>query len=308
MITAADQHDTRTAAKLAAGPHPGGKPGQVLLAGHALEFARDGRRILDGIDIAIHAGEIVTLIGPNGAGKSTLVRVLLGLLVPDGGRIERAAGLVVGYVPQRLTLERTIPLTVERFLILGGWQPRARIEEALAEVGALHTIARQIHALSGGELQRVALARALLRKPALVVLDEPATGVDTVGEIELYELIERLRATRGLAVLMVSHDLHVVMAKSDRVLCVNGHICCSGKPAAVAHDPAYRALFGDEGARAVAIYSHHHDHRHDHGDDPHGHHHHHDHAGHDHARHSYSAASMPKDQVSPADGRRTSVE
>jgi len=257
------------------------EPGRLLLAGHAITFERDGRRILDGIDIAIHAGEIVTLIGPNGAGKSTLVRVLLGLVAADSGRIEKGADLVVGYVPQRLALERSIPLTVARFLTLGitrpgsGSQQAVRVAEALIEVGAGHLAERQIHALSGGELQRAALARALLREPDLVVLDEPATGVDYVGEVELYELIERLRATRGLAVLMISHDLHVVMAKSDRVLCINGHICCSGRPSAVAHDPAYRALFGDEGARAVAIYSHHHDHRHDSCD--------HEHA-HDHAR------------------------
>ncbi|MEZ5843022.1 MAG: ATP-binding cassette domain-containing protein [Hyphomicrobiaceae bacterium] len=263
----------------------GAKTGRLLLAGHGLSVVRDGRRILDGIDIALHADEVVTLIGPNGAGKSTLVRVLLGLVSPDEGYVEKSPGLVVGYVPQRLALERTIPLTVARFLTLGVRRSADRVAAALDEVGAGHLAARQIHALSGGELQRVALARALLREPQLIVLDEPATGVDYVGEVALYALIERLRGARGLAVLMVSHDLHVVMAKSDRVLCINGHICCSGKPSAVAHDPAYRALFGEEGARAVAIYSHHHDHRHDGcehresgpGNAPqHHHHHHHD--------------------------------
>ncbi len=202
-------------------------------------------------------------MGPNGAGKSTLVRVLLGLVTPDAGRVERAPGLVIGYVPQRLALERTIPLTVAHFLTLGTRCNRERLAATLNDVSAGHLAGRQVHALSGGELQRVALARALLREPQLIVLDEPATGFDYKGEVELYELIERLRATRGLAVLMVSHDLHVVMAKSDRVLCINGHICCSGQPSVVAHDPAYRALFGDQGARAVAIYSHHHDHSHD---------------------------------------------
>ena len=236
---------------------------RTLVVGRALTVSFGGRRVLDRIDITVKAREIVTLIGPNGAGKSTLVRVLLGLVRPDQGDVRRREGLRVGYVPQRLELDDAIPLSVARFLTLGGWRARGEIEQVLREVGAGHAIDRQVRALSGGELQRVALARALLRNPELLVLDEPARGVDHVGEAELYALIARLRDARGLGVLLVSHDLHVVMASSDRVICVNGHICCSGKPSSVAQDPAYQQLFGLEGARNVAIYSHHHDHRHD---------------------------------------------
>lgn len=242
-------------------------PDNVLLAGRGLTFSRSGRHILDHIDIDIAQGEIVTLIGPNGAGKTTLVRLLLGLATPDSGKVVRRAGLRVGYAPQRFDLAPAIPLTVARFLgrTSGPWQQPSvsALNAALAEVGAERVLNSQLTALSGGELQRVVLARALLRNPQLLVLDEPVRGVDYAGEAELYTLIGRLRHDRGLGILLVSHDLHVVMASSDRVICVNRHVCCSGVPELVAKSPEYVKLFGPEAARAFALYSHHHDHEHD---------------------------------------------
>jgi zinc transport system ATP-binding protein len=239
------------------------RQGGALLSGRALWFTRSGRAILQGIDIDIGEGEILTLIGPNGAGKTTLVRVLLGLEAPDRGTIVRKDGLAVGYLPQRFEVDRAIPLTAARFVKLGRRADNEAAERALAEVGAGKLADRQLSELSGGELQRVLLARALVGSPGVLVLDEPVRGVDYAGEAELYSLISQLRSERGFAVLLVSHDLHVVMAQSDRVICLNRHVCCSGVPESVAQHPEYARLFGPQAARAFALYHHHHDHRHD---------------------------------------------
>lgn len=220
------------------------------------------RTILEGVDVDIHPREIVTLIGPNGSGKTSLVRVLLGLQEVSVGAVHRRAGLKVGYVPQRFDIDRALPMTVERFLSLGINADRAKFLGVLAEVGAERCFSQQLSELSGGELQRVLLARALAADPDLLVLDEPVRGVDYTGEAELYSLIGRLRDARGIGVLLVSHDLHVVMASSDRVLCLNRHICCSGVPETVAQHPEYMRLFGPETARAFGVYRHHHDHSH----------------------------------------------
>jgi zinc transport system ATP-binding protein len=235
----------------------------ALISARGLGVTRHGRELLTGIDLDICEREIVTLIGPNGAGKTTLVRVLLGLERPDRGHVLRRKDLRIGYVPQRFDVDAVIPMTVERFLILGGKETPDRAAAILAEVNASSTRHQQLSQLSGGELQRVVLARALLRAPNLLVLDEPVQGVDYSGEAELYNLIGRLRDDRGFGVLLVSHDLHIVMARSDRVICLNRHVCCSGVPETVAQHPAYVRLFGDEAARAFAIYRHHHDHSHD---------------------------------------------
>ena len=219
--------------------------------------------ILHNVNLRVAAGEIVALIGPNGAGKSTLVRVLLGLLRPDSGRVWSRPGLRVGYMPQRLALDNTLPLSVQRFVTLGTPAVRARVQAVLAEVGAAHVLDSPVQAVSGGELQRVMLARALLREPDLLVLDEPIQGVDLNGQYELYDLISSLRRTHGCGMLMVSHELHLVMATTDHVLCLNRHVCCSGHPDHVARDPAYLDLFGIDGARRLAVYHHHHNHHHD---------------------------------------------
>lgn len=239
----------------------------ALVSARGLRLSLAGRPVLIGVDIDIHAREIITLIGPNGSGKTSLVRLILGLASPDAGEVRRRPGLRIGYVPQRFDIDRAIPMTVERFLMLGTNGVGGRLDTALAEVGASHVKHSQISRISGGELQRVVLARALLRDPGLLVLDEPVSGVDYAGEAELYTLIGRLRDAHGFGVLLVSHDLHIVMAQSDRVVCLNKHVCCSGVPEAVAKHPEYISLFGAE-ARAFAVYSHDHDHRHDLAGDP----------------------------------------
>jgi zinc transport system ATP-binding protein len=234
----------------------------ALISARSVELARSGRSILQGVDIDIRPREIVTLIGPNGAGKTTLVRVLLGLERADSGTISRAPGLIIGYAPQRFDVDGAIPLTVARFIALGRNVGAGEIESTLAQVGAGALADRQLAELSGGELQRVILARALIRLPSLLVLDEPVRGVDYAGEAELYTLIGRLRTTNGFGVLLVSHDLHVVMAQSDQVICLNRHVCCSGVPQSVAQHPEYARLFGPQAARAFGLYQHHHDHSH----------------------------------------------
>ncbi len=234
-------------------------PPLIELAGIRVAF---GRRVaLADVSLAVAPGEIVTVIGPNGAGKTTLLRVALGLQPPQSGRVHRRPGLSIGYMPQRLAVDETLPLTVRRFLRLVP-DARERLGQALARVGAAHTVDLPVQTLSGGELQRVLLARALLREPDLLVLDEPVQGVDIGGQAELFSLIRRIRDERGCGVLLVSHDLHLVMAATDRVICLNHHVCCSGLPAEVSRDPAYRALFG-AAIDGFALYAHHHDHRHD---------------------------------------------
>ena len=197
------------------------------------------------------------------------MRVLLGLEAPDRGTTRRKPGLVVGYVPQSFEVDRAIPLTVARFVELGRRAEDDEIQRGLTDVGAGKLGDRQISELSGGELQRVLLARALVRSPDVLVLDEPVRGVDYAGEAELYTLIGRLRSERGFGVLLVSHDLHVVMAQSDRVICLNRHVCCSGVPQSVAQHPEYARLFGPQAARAFGLYHHSHDHRHDLAGEPH---------------------------------------
>ncbi|GAB4354572.1 MAG: zinc ABC transporter ATP-binding protein ZnuC [Gammaproteobacteria bacterium] len=221
-----------------------------------------GHKILEGIDVTIRGGEIVTLIGPNGAGKSTLVKVILGLLRPERGTVERLPGLTVGYLPQHLHVEPVLPLTVRRVLTLTRRATKAEQDSVLTLVGVPHLANATMHSLSGGERQRVLLARALLREPDLLVLDEPTQGVDHTGEAELYQLIADLREERGYGVLMVSHDLHLVMAATDRVICINHHVCCAGKPDDVQLHPEYQELFGPSVAHRLAVYTHNHDHHH----------------------------------------------
>jgi len=229
-----------------------------LLTASTLTVALGGHVVLEDVDLAVAAGEIVTLLGPNGSGKTTLLRTLLGALKPSAGAVRRQAGLVVGYVPQRLAMDPTLPLTVGRFLDLPERVDRGRKRSALARVGIDGLDRRGMSELSGGQFQRALLARALLAEPHLLMLDEPTQSLDQVGEAAFYRLIEAVRRDTGCGVLMVSHDLHVVMSTSDRVVCLNRRICCEGAPSHVASAPAYRALFGHGTEGTLALYPHDH--------------------------------------------------
>jgi len=233
-----------------------------LLTAQGITKTFSGRTVLDNVALTVGGGEIVTVIGPNGAGKSTLLRILLALMPADAGEVARRPGLRIGYMPQRLPVDDNLPLNVRRFLRLGGTQDETALRQALAEVGAPQVLDTAVAAISGGELQRVLLARALLRDPALLVLDEPVQGVDVAGQEDLFRLIVEIRHRRGCGVLMVSHDLHLVMAATDTVVCLNHHVCCTGHPEAVSVDPAYLALFGAARGGSLAVYTHRHDHKH----------------------------------------------
>ena len=226
-----------------------------------------GHTVLHHVDFDIDAGEIVTIVGPNGSGKSTLLRAIIGAVTPDAGKVLRTKGLRIGYVPQKLHIDPTLPMTVRRFLDLPVRVNDAAAAAALDEAGAGALMTRQMAGLSGGQFQRVLLARALLSDPQLLILDEATQGLDQPGSAAFYQKIADVRAAHGCAVLMVSHELHVVMAASDRVICLNGHICCQGEPEHVASAPEYRALFGTGTGGALALYRHEHHHSHDHGHD-----------------------------------------
>ena len=239
----------------------GGKSVELLRADD-IGLKRDGRWLVRHVDLRVHAGEIVTLIGPNGSGKSTTAKIILGLLEPDEGKVDLSGNSRIGYVPQSLAIDPTLPLTVKRLMCLTADYPLDDIEAALSSVGASHTLHSAVQALSGGEFQRVLLARAIIAKPQLLVLDEPVQGVDYAGEISLYELISSLRDQLNCGILLISHDLHIVMAATDTVVCLNGHVCCQGSPQRVASNPEYRRLFGVRAADTLALYHHDHDHHH----------------------------------------------
>ena len=258
---------------------------EILITLSDAGVVRGGRTLVSGVDLTIARGEIVTLIGPNGSGKSTTAKLATGVLKPSMGSVTRKPGLRIGYVPQKLSIDWTLPLTVERLMTLTGRHAPAEIEAALEAVGARRLLKAAVQELSGGEFQRVLFARAMIRKPDLLVLDEPVQGVDFSGEVALYELVRQIRDTTQSGILMISHDLHVVMAETDMVICLNGHVCCRGTPSAVKRSPQYRKLFGERAAGSLAIYQHHHDHEHDaDGHIHHDHEHAHDHAEHDHVR------------------------
>ncbi len=247
----------------------------LRLAG--INLQRGGKILLQDVDLSVCAGEIVTLIGPNGAGKSMLVKIALNLLQPDSGTVQRRQRLSIGYVPQKIEFEQTLPLTVRRFLKLESRHPQASAEHALSQaldqagipgLGGLRELRdAPLQSLSGGEMRRVLLARALLREPDLLIMDEPAAGMDIHGQTELYRLVQNIRERRQCGILLVSHDLFMVMAATDRVFCLNRHLCCSGQPEDVRQHPQFLALFGDRAAQELAVYHHRHDHQHDlHGD------------------------------------------
>lgn len=237
----------------------------TLIEALGLSVERSGRQVLSHVDFAIQPGEIVTVVGPNGSGKSTLLKALIGAVPVTQGAVKRKQGLRVGYVPQKLDVDPSLPMTVRRFLDLPVKVAALERQRALKEAGAESLEDRQLADLSGGQFQRVLLARALLNKPDVLFLDEPTTALDQPGSAAFYRLIERVRDQLGCAVLMISHELHVVMSASDRVICMNGHICCEGLPEVVAQAEEYRALFGTGTQGALALYRHEHSHSHDDG-------------------------------------------
>ncbi|WP_208354428.1 metal ABC transporter ATP-binding protein [Pseudaestuariivita rosea] len=241
-----------------------------LISVKNLGVAYGANTVLHHVDLHLEPGEIVTIVGPNGSGKTSLLRAIIGAVEPASGQISLKPGLKIGYVPQRLHIDQTLPITVERFMRLTDRVTRATCASALEAAGVPDLLKRQMSQLSGGQFQRVLLARALINKPDVLLLDEATQGLDQPGSAAFYRQIEQVRRDTGCAVLMISHELHVVMSASDRVICLNGHVCCEGTPAVVASAPEYRALFGTGTGGALALYRHDHDHDHDH-DHPHSH-------------------------------------
>lgn len=248
--------------------------GEPLIRLDAINLTHSGKTILQDVNLAVCAGEIVTLIGPNGAGKSSVVKIALNLTTPDSGTVQRRSGLSIGYVPQKIEFDQALPLTVRRFLQLGRNPAHAAdqqtLNRVLTQVGApgLRALCDSpMQSISGGETRRVLLARALLREPDLLIMDEPTAGMDIHGQAELYRLIQTIRDQRSCGILLVSHDLYMVMAATDRVFCLNRHLCCSGQPEDVRRHPQFLAMFGDHVAEELAVYQHRHDHAHGlHGD------------------------------------------
>jgi|TARA_B100001750_G_scaffold122446_1_gene97187 zinc transport system ATP-binding protein len=224
-------------------------------------FKQNQKWLVKGVSLQVEKGKIVTLIGPNGSGKSTTAKIALGLFKNIEGEVEKYTNNI-GYVPQKISIDWTLPLRVKDFMLLTENLRDATVDEALSMTGVSHLKDKNLGNLSGGEFQRVLLARAISKKPELLVLDEPVQGVDFTGEIALYELIKKISEKLNCGILLISHDLHTVMSATDHVVCLNGHVCCSGTPIAVAKNNEYKALFGEQAAQTLSIYEHKHDHVH----------------------------------------------
>ena len=224
-------------------------------------FKQNQKWLVKGVSLQVEKGKIVTLIGPNGSGKSTTAKIALGLFKNIEGEVEKYTNNI-GYVPQKISIDWTLPLRVKDFMLLTENLRDDTVDEALSLTGVSHLKDKNLGNLSGGEFQRVLLARAISKKPELLVLDEPVQGVDFTGEIALYELIKKISEKLNCGILLISHDLHTVMSATDHVVCLNGHVCCSGTPIAVAKNNEYKALFGEQAAQTLSIYEHKHDHVH----------------------------------------------
>lgn len=233
-----------------------------LIQASKISVSRQGNRILENVSITVGKHDFLTVIGPNGAGKSMLLKCLMGFYMPDTGEIRKMAGLRIGYVPQNFAPENSMPISVRRFLGLRRKTETAVLETVVEETGILTMLDRPLFSLSGGERQRVLLARSLLDNPHLLVLDEPAQNLDISGQLAFYKLIEKIFKERKVSILMVSHDLHLVMASTNEVICLFHHVCCSGEPQIVAKDPEFISLFGEDMATMMAAYHHSHDHVH----------------------------------------------
>ena len=224
-------------------------------------YQQNDKWLVKGVSLEVEKGKIVTLIGPNGSGKSTTAKIALGIYKKIDGEVKKYTNKV-GYVPQKVSIDWTLPLRVRDFMVLTESLKEDAIDEALSLTGVIHLKDKNLGDLSGGEFQRVLLARAISKKPDLLVLDEPVQGVDFNGEIALYNLIKNISDSLNCGILLISHDIHFVMSSTDHVICLNGHICCSGSPSSVAKNPAYIDLFGEHTASTLSLYKHHHDHSH----------------------------------------------
>ena len=237
------------------------KENNILVKLNEVGIRQNDKWLVKGVSLVVEKGKIVTLIGPNGSGKSTTAKIALGIYKKIEGQVEKYTNNV-GYVPQKISIDWTLPLRVNDFMLLTENLKDETINEALSLTGVIHLKNKNLGNLSGGEFQRVLLARAISRKPDLLVLDEPVQGVDFTGEIALYELIKKISDTLNCGILLISHDLHTVMSATDHVVCLNGHVCCSGSPSDVARNNEYKALFGEQASQTLSIYEHKHDHVH----------------------------------------------
>ena len=233
----------------------------ILVKLNNVGFRQNKKWLVEGVSLEVKKGKIITLIGPNGSGKSTTAKIALGIYKDIEGSVEKNTNRV-GYVPQKITIDWTLPLRVKDFMILTEVLKEEEIDDALSLTGVMHLKNKNLGNLSGGEFQRVLLARAISKKPELLVLDEPVQGVDYTGEIALYELIKKISDTLNCGILLISHDLHTVMTATDHVVCLNGHVCCSGTPKDVVKNNEYKSLFGDRASQILSIYEHKHDHVH----------------------------------------------
>ena len=237
------------------------KENNILVKLNEVGIKQNDKWLVKGVSLVVEKGKIVTLIGPNGSGKSTTAKIALGIYKKIEGQVEKYTNNV-GYVPQKISIDWTLPLRVNDFMLLTENLKDEAINEALSLTGVIHLKNKNLGNLSGGEFQRVLLARAISKKPDLLVLDEPVQGVDFTGEIALYELIKKFSDTLNCGILLISHDLHTVMSATDHVVCLNGHVCCSGSPSDVARNNEYKALFGEQASQTLSIYEHKHDHVH----------------------------------------------
>lgn len=235
-----------------------------LIQAQHISLTFDGKNILDNVSLNIQPHDFITIVGPNGAGKSTLLKVLMGFTRPTAGTVQQRAGLRIGYVPQKLSIDKTIPITTQRFLTLRKKVQADTLARVVEQTGIAPHLDKALHKLSGGELQRVLLCRALLDEPDLLILDEPAQNLDISGQLAFYEQLNRIYEQQPLSILMVSHDLHLVMSCTRQVICLFHHICCSGEPQSVTQDPEFQKLFGEGMANMMALYHHQHNHTHVH--------------------------------------------
>ena len=234
---------------------------KILLKVENVGISVNGKSLVRGVSLEVKQGEIVTLIGPNGSGKSTTAKIALGIYKKIDGKVKTYTDKI-GYVPQKISIDWTLPIRVLDFMTLTEELTQDEINTALNLTGVEHLKDKNLSNLSGGEFQRVLIARAISKQPELLVLDEPVQGVDFKGEIALYKLIKEISEKMKCGILLISHDLHVVMSATDFVVCLNGHVCCSGTPHKVVQDNKYRELFGDRASNILSLYEHKHDHTH----------------------------------------------